>query len=119
MDLGPVLFTVTIAKMVIEFTIATLPIALITRMKMRTGQKIGIVLLLAVGYSVTITSAIKVYYIYIGFVNNPTYDTWQANKTFLAGGIEAHVSVVRIDTIRIFELISNQFRSVPACLLPG
>jgi hypothetical protein len=89
-------FSLSVIKVIIDFTVTTLPISLILKMRMRESQKISVILLLACGYSITVTSAIKTYFLYVTYFQS--YDTWIANDTYLTGSIENHLSLVGRDS---------------------
>ena len=61
---------------------------------MNKNQKIGITVLLGVGYLVTVAGIVRTYYTYRVFFT--TYDqTWMQYPAFLASAIENDLAVVR------------------------
>jgi hypothetical protein len=77
-----------------ELIITTLPIPIVLNLTMNKNQKIGIAVLLGIGYLVTVAGIVRTYYTYRVFFT--TYDqTWMQYPAFLASAIENDLAVVR------------------------
>jgi hypothetical protein len=84
-------------KTATELMITTIPIPIVMNLTMPRNQKIGIAVLLGVGYLVSVAGIIRMYYTYRVFFT--TYDqTWMQYPAFLASAVENDLAVVRTTT---------------------
>ena len=78
-----------------DLLITVLPIPLIMRLQMPIRQRIGVVILLSLGFVVTAAGAFRTYYLWLGLVSS--YDlTWLSYPLWISASVEMYLGVVSL-----------------------
>ena len=73
---------------------AVLPIPIIMRLQMPLRQRIGVSVLLCLGFIATIAGAVRTYYTWKSLVSSWD-ETWYAYPLWVAAAVEIHLGMVR------------------------
>ncbi|GME64378.1 hypothetical protein GTA08_BOTSDO12914 [Neofusicoccum parvum] len=93
LDEGKVVLGVGIVNCFIDLLITVLPIPIITRLQMPIQQRIGVMILLSLGFVVVVAGAIRTYYIWKGLI--VSYDeTWFTFPLWIAAAVEINLGVI-------------------------
>ena len=84
-----------IINTIADALIAVLPIPLIMRLKMPRNERIGVIVLLSVGFLVTVAGVVRTYYIWLAQVHTQD-ETWYSYPLFVAASVEVDVGIVSI-----------------------
>ncbi|KAF2721800.1 hypothetical protein K431DRAFT_63989 [Polychaeton citri CBS 116435] len=90
---GTITVTAGVLNCVSDFLVATLPIPIVMRLRMPLRQRVGVCILLSLGYVVTVAGIVRTYFIYKSLV--ATYDeTWYSYPLWIAATVEIDLAVV-------------------------
>lgn len=88
-----------IINTVADALITVLPIPLIMRLQMPRHEQIGVIVLLSLGFFVTLAGVVRTYYIWLAQVHTQD-ETWWSYPLFVAASVEVDVGIVSIVTSR-------------------
>ncbi|EKG21253.1 hypothetical protein MPH_01396 [Macrophomina phaseolina MS6] len=92
-DEGKVVLGIGVVNCFIDLLITALPITIITRLQMPMQQRVGVMILLSLGFVVVVAGAVRTYYIWKGLV--VSYDeTWLTFPLWIAAAVEINLGVV-------------------------
>lgn len=93
LDEGTVTLVAGVINCVSDLMLTVLPIPIIWRLNMPLRQRLGVVVLLSVGFLVTIAGIIRTFYIWKALVD--TYDeTWYSYPLWICAAAEIDLAVV-------------------------
>lgn len=98
LDEGLVTLVAGIINCVADLLTTTLPIPIIWRLKMPLKRRIGICILLCMGFLVTTAGAIRTYFIWKSLVDSWD-ETWFSYPLWIAAAVEIDLAVVSITPI--------------------
>lgn len=76
-----------------DLLITVLPIPVILRLQMPRRQRIGVIILLSLGFVVTIAGALRTYYLWLDLVES--YDvTWLSYPLWISATVEIYLGLV-------------------------
>lgn len=93
MDEGKVTLAAGILNSVSDLLTTVLPIPIIMRLQMPLRDRIGVCILLCLGFIVTIAGAIRTYYIWKSLLDSWD-ETWLAFPLWISAAVEIHLAVV-------------------------
>lgn len=86
-------FSGGVVKTLLDFGVTTLPIPLVLSLQLQGSKKIGIAILLGLGYVTTVAGGVRTYYIWKVFYD--TYDlTWYQYIVWQAAAVESNLGIV-------------------------
>lgn len=93
---GKITLAAGIINCVSDLLVTVLPIPIIWQLQMPIKQRIGVCILLCLGFIVTIAGIVRTYYIWKSLMDS--YDTtWYAYPLWIAAAIEIDLAVVSIE----------------------
>lgn len=90
---GVLFYVGGIINTIADALVTVLPIPLIMRLKMPKHERIGVVVLLSLGFFVTIAGIVRTYYIWLAQVHTQD-ETWWSYPLFVAASVEVDVGIV-------------------------
>ena len=94
LDYTKIVLSANIIKVLFDVLITTVPIPLIVRMKISRHQKLGVVILLSLGYVVTAAGALRTYYTWLLSVAPLGDETWDLYPAFITTNVETDLSII-------------------------
>lgn len=108
LDEGKVTLAAGVINCFADLLVTTLPIPIILKLQMPVRQRIGAILLLSLGFVVTIAGVVRTYYIWKSLMDS--YDeTWFSYPLWIAAAVEIDLAVVRLCLCRSLHLPSPLF----------
>ncbi|EON62658.1 hypothetical protein W97_01882 [Coniosporium apollinis CBS 100218] len=90
---GPVTLGAGIVNCVADLLVASLPIPIVAQLQMPQRQRVGVVILLSLGFIVTTAGIVRTYFIWKSLMNS--YDeTWFAYPLWIAAVVEIDLAVI-------------------------
>lgn len=116
---GTVMFAGGIVNTVADFLVTIVPIPLIIRLRMPRSERIGVTLLLSLGFFITIAGIIRTYFIWLTSVKQDV--SWYSYGLFVAATVEVDVGIVsstscRHNALLYIESLTTPTSSAPALL---
>jgi len=84
-----------IINTIADALITVLPIPLIMRLQMPKHEQIGVIVLLSLGFFVTLAGVIRTYYIWLAQVHTQD-ETWWSYPLFVAATVEVDIGIVSV-----------------------
>ena len=95
LDEGKVMLGGGVINCFSDLLTTVLPIPIVMRLQMPLKQRIGVCVLLCLGFTVTIAGVVRTYFIWKSLMDS--YDeTWFAYRLWVAAAVEIDLAVVRI-----------------------
>lgn len=95
---GTVMLAGGIVNVVADALVTVIPIPLILRLKMPKHDQIGVLVLLSLGFFVTIAGIVRTYYIWLALVHTKD-SSWYSHPLFIAAAVEVDVGIVSQATL--------------------
>jgi hypothetical protein len=90
---GTVMLAGGIVNVVADALVTIIPIPLILRLKMPKHDQVGVLVLLSLGFFVTIAGIVRTYYIWLALVHSKD-SSWYSHPLFIAAAVEVDVGIV-------------------------
>lgn len=94
------MFAGGIVNTVADFVVTVVPIPLIMRLRMPKPERIGVIVLLSLGFFITLAGIIRTYYIWLALVHTKDA-SWYSYPLFVAATVEVDVGIVSWTSIHI------------------